>query len=253
MTLLTVNDGLPVAMENTQARSDVLLICEHASRILPKGLGTLGLSEAALESHIAWDRGALGVSVHLSDLLDATLVHQRFSRLAYDCNRPPEAVDAMPAKSEVFTVPGNEDIDAAQKEQRIREIYQPFRDAVHALIAARLAAGRRPALVTIHSFTPVYHGQSRSVELGILHDEDARLADAMLQVCGQEPPFAVCRNAPYGPQDGVTHTLKEHGLKNGLFNVMIEIRNDLIRTEDDQKVMAVYLAGVLSESLASLT
>jgi predicted N-formylglutamate amidohydrolase len=32
-------------------------------------------------------------------MLDAALVMQRFSRLAYDCNRPPEATDAYPEKA----------------------------------------------------------------------------------------------------------------------------------------------------------
>ncbi len=64
--------------------------------------------------------------------------------------------------------------------------------------------------------------------------------------------FDTRRNEPYGPADGVTHTLIEHGLKNGLLNVMIEIRNDLVSDEAGQKVMADFLAGLLGEGLASL-
>ena len=102
----------------------------------------------------------------------------------------------------------------------------------------------------MHSFTPVYFGKPRAVEIGILHDADARLADAMLAAAG--PAYRTLRNEPYGPEDGVTHTLKEHGLSNGVPNVMIEVRNDLIQDEAGQRVVADYLAGLLIESLPAV-
>ncbi len=253
--LLTEADGAPVAVENREASSPVLLICEHASRRLPEKMGTLGLSPEALSSHIAWDPGALcRVAKLLVKSLDAALIYQRFSRLAYDCNRPPEAEAAMPPVSEVFEIPGNAAISASERRVRTEALYVPFRDELEDFIAARKASGRPPVLVTMHTFTPVYHGRQRDVEVGILHDTDKRLADRMLSVAGKTKRLDnVRRNEPYGPADGVTHTLIEHGLKNGLLNVMIEIRNDLVLDEVGQKVMADYLTGLLGESLASLS
>jgi predicted N-formylglutamate amidohydrolase len=251
--LLTETDGAPVAVENREASSPVLLICEHASRRLPEKMGTLGLSPEALSSHIAWDPGALSVCQLLVKSLDAALIYQRFSRLAYDCNRPPEAEAAMPPVSEVFEIPGNAAISASERQVRTEALYVPFRDELEDFIAARKASGRLPVLVTMHTFTPVYHGRQRDVEVGILHDTDKRLADGMLAVAGKTKRYDVRRNEPYGPADGVTHTLIEHGLKNGLLNVMIEIRNDLVSDEVGQKVMADYLTGLLGESLASLS
>ena len=72
-----------------------MLIAEHASNRLPTSLGTLGLEASDLERHIAWDIGAEQVARRLSQLIDAPLLLQRYSRLAYDCNRPPDAADAM--------------------------------------------------------------------------------------------------------------------------------------------------------------
>src|SRR5690606_20053280 len=95
-------DGEPVAVDNPDGRGEVLLVCEHASKRLPERYGTLGLSDEALSSHIAWDPGALAVARLISRQLDAVLIHQRFSRLVYDCNRPPESPAAMPATSEIF-------------------------------------------------------------------------------------------------------------------------------------------------------
>ena len=250
--LLTREDGDPVALENIDAGGAILLVCEHASHRLPARMGTLGLSPDALESHIAWDPGALAVSRLLSDALDATLVYQRFSRLVYDCNRPPDSPGAMPAISEIYEIPGNAALSGAERLARTAAIYNPFRQSLSDLVATRMADGRPPVIVTLHSFTPVYHGIRREVEVGILHDNDSRLADAMLAAAGDDAPFLTLRNEPYGPQDGVTHTLIEHGVRNGLRNVMIEIRNDLIATQDGQRVMAVYIGDLLGKALATV-
>lgn len=250
---MTEADGSPVAVDNPDALSPVLLVCEHASRRMPEKMGSLGLSAEALESHIAWDPGALAVSQLLVKSLDAALIHQRFSRLVYDCNRPPDADAAMPAISEVFEIPGNSNISAAERLARTDALYVPFRESLSDFIKRRKAGGRASVLVTMHTFTPVYHGKKRDVEVGILHDEDSRLADAMLSVAEKSARYAIRRNEPYGPADGVTHTLVEHGLKNGLLNVMIEIRNDLVLNEVGQKVMADYLTGILGESLIALS
>lgn len=250
--LLSQADGEPVAVVNPGGAGEVLLVCEHASAKLPERLGDLGLSADALNSHIAWDPGALAVCLLMSKSLDATLIYQRFSRLAYDCNRPPEAPGAMPARSEVFTVPGNQNLTDAEKAARTEALYLPFHAQVSETIAERLRAGRRTVLVTIHSFTPIFMGETRAVEIGILHDDDSRLADRMLQACADTGLYRIERNQPYGPADGVTHTLIKHGLSSRLMNVMIEIRNDLIADEIGQGVVADFMTGLLRESLADL-
>ncbi len=214
---------------------------------MPADYDGLGLGEDALESHIAWDPGALETAQHLSAILDAPLVHSTVSRLIYDCNRPPDAVSAMPARSEETAVPGNSNLTAEEKARRVDRFYRPF----EALLSKTL--GDRPGtsvLVTIHSFTPVFRGQDRAVEIGILHDEDSRLADALLQVARG---FRIERNAPYGPEDGVTHTLREHAVPRGILNVMIEIRNDLIATPEHCETMAQTLAGWLTKAIAICT
>jgi len=227
-----------------------MLVCEHASNFIPPELHDLGLSPEVLRSHIAWDPGALPVAQAMSERLDAVLVASQVSRLVYDCNRPPHAIDAMPARSEIFDVPGNAGLDVLERDLRTQLVYEPFRAAVSSVLAARSAA---PAvLVTIHSFTPVYKGVRRDVELGILCDRDARLADEMLKLAPGLTSLDVRKNEPYGPVDGVTHTLIEHGLANSIPNVMIEIRNDLIVTAQQQSEMAGLLCELLSDAMQSL-
>lgn len=224
---------------NPDGASSVVLVCEHASHAIPAQFHSLGLSNDALNSHAAWDPGAMAVARIMAQELDAVLVASRISRLVYDCNRPPEAAGAMPAKSEVFDIPGNANLTEAERATRTATFYTPFKTA----LATAIAAKDDPILITIHSFTPIYHGTRRAVEIGILHDSDTRLADAMLRVGAAHSPHITQRNQPYGPQDGVTHTLLEHGVAGGHPNVMIEIRNDLIKTPGDQRSMAKQLAA----------
>jgi len=228
---------------NADVDAPTLLVCEHASNHIPDSLNMLGLSEEVRRSHIAWDPGAYAVASHLSKMLDAPLVASKVSRLVHDCNRPPDATDAMPAKSELFEVPGNRDLSTVERQERVQRYYLPFERAVQAAIVRFKTA---PALVTIHSFTPTYYGQSRAVELGILHDEDSRLADAILALAPEQTSLITLRNEPYGPEDGVTHTLKTHAIQNKLPNVMIEIRNDLISTPEDVLNVATMLSRLLN-------
>lgn len=245
--LLAGEDG-PVVIVNDEGRSPVLLVCEHAGRRIPRELGTLGLPDSELARHIAWDIGAEGVARHLSALLDAPLVLQRYSRLVYDCNRPPEAPGAMPEVSETTEIPGNRNLTADEREARTEALYRPFHGAVARLLDER----ETRALVTVHSFTPVYMGMPRSLDLGILHDSDARLADRLLDILAGEPGLAVRRNEPYGPEDGVTHTLILHAIPRRLPNVMLEIRNDLIEDAGSQQRMAAHLAPWLRRAVADL-
>ena len=251
--LLGAGDGPAVEIVNPAAAGRFVLACEHASRRIPAALGRLGLDDAALASHIAWDPGALALARRLGADLDAPVVAARFSRLVCDVNRPPDAADAMPAASEVYDVPGNRDLSAAARTARADALYAPFHRALAGVIDARATGGRLPALVTVHSFTPVWFGRPRVIELGVLHDDDPRLADGLLAcLAGAADGLAVDRNAPYGPADGVTHTLKRHALPRRLPNVMLEVRSDRIADADGVARLAGLLAPALGDALAAL-
>lgn len=248
--LLRPDEGDPVISVNENGPSPVVLLCEHAGRVLPQALGDMGLSPEDLTRHIAWDIGAEAVARRLSEALDAPLLLQRYSRLAYDCNRPPESPDAMPVKSETTRVPGNEKLTSEARLARTRGIYRPFHDAVSELLDRRAARNIASLIVTVHSFTPIYRGMRRHLDLGVLHDRDTRLADLVLGLCARMKDIVVRRNEPYGPQDGVCHTLNLHGGARGLHHVMLEIRNDLIGQESGQAQWAARLTGVLEQAVS---
>lgn len=245
-------DELPVVeTRNAQGSGRIVLVCEHASAAIPASLEGLGLAPEARFSHVAWDPGALEVAEHMAAELNAPLVASRVSRLVLDCNRPPDAPDAIPEMSEIHAVPGNRGITPTARAIRAAEIYEPFHERVAQVLDSVLASARDPVLVTVHSFTPVYRGEPREVEIGFLHDSDSRLADAVLGHVAQGPLAGrdVRRNAPYGPGDGVMHTLRRHGEARGLLHVMIEVRNDLIGTETTQADLGRRLATALQTAL----
>ena len=230
----------------------VILVCEHAANHFPARFGDLGLSGAQRQAHIAWDSGALGLSRALMQRLGATLIHAPVSRLIYDCNRAPDMAGAMPSRSELHDIPGNAALSPAERLARTRAIYLPFHDALHALIARRIALGLRPVLITVHSFTPIYFGKPRRVEFGVIHDADPGLALALLQAARQLTGLRAELNAPYSAADDVTHTLRLQATPYGLPNAMLEIRNDLIAAPEAEQAMADQLAPVLNMGLVEI-
>ncbi|WP_370541633.1 N-formylglutamate amidohydrolase [Actibacterium sp. 188UL27-1] len=225
-----------------------LLVCEHASQHIPAHLNNLGLAPAALDSHIAWDPGAGALTRQMARRLDAPVVAGTISRLVYDCNRPPDATDAIPDRSESYAIPGNTNLSAADKAERIAEVYTPFRDR----LATEIAKRAPKALITVHSFTPIYDGTRREVQIGVLHGTDPALAQAMMDQAQDHSAHIIRLNQPYSQADGVTHTLDLYGAANDLPNVMIEVRNDLLQTADAQAQIADLLCPWLIDAMASL-
>lgn len=248
-TLLSDDEGHPAEIMNTDGTSPIVLICEHASNRIPMSLGTLGLSDEDLQRHIAWDVGAEATSRILSKLLDAPLILQRYSRLVYDCNRPPEAEGAMPDVSEVFEIPGNRNLLPSARLARTQEIYRPFHRAIENFLDHRAAEKRQTVVVTMHSFTPVYKGKTRDFDVGFLFDRDNWLANFLIKAF---PTEKARLNEPYGPKDGVMHTTNLHAAPRGLKHVMIEIRNDLIANHAGQNTWANHLTVPLAQAATIL-
>jgi len=244
-------------VENPQGSSRIILICEHAGQQIPEYLGSLGLDQETMSTHIGWDIGAAKLSRALSKQLDAPLVLQRYSRLVYDCNRDFDAFDAIVEESDDVAIPHNSDLSLEQRRRRFEVVYQPFHGAIAGLVEHRLQSNEKPdcrsVIVTIHSFTPLYKGQHRTLDLGILYDADTRLADEVTELAGTDLTYSSARNEPYSPRDGCMHTIITHGIKHGLPNLMLEVRNDLISDAKGQKQWAHRIAELLTTALKQLS
>lgn len=238
-----------MAVLNLHGRGPIVLICEHASHFIPDSFGALGLSPQDQLRHIAWDIGALALAGELSAMLDAPLVHATYSRLLLDLNRPIDAGDSIVETSEGTVIPGNVGLDASQRQLRQRRIYGPFHAQLDALVDQRIASGLPTCVVSIHSFTPRYHGVDRPWHVGVISRDDRLLADALLAALRSEPGLCVGDNLPYGPQDGVYHSLERHGEARGLRGAMIEVRNDLLDHADARRRWAQILRRALESAL----
>jgi predicted N-formylglutamate amidohydrolase len=240
--------GLYTGPAYTLSREDsdhpLILVCEHASRFIPAGLNDLGLSHEAAREHIAWDIGALALAEGLSRALGATLLAANYSRLLVDLNRPLQAPDSIPAQSEIYQVPGNRDLDEATREYRRQSLFEPFHSRLTDLIDERVAQGRTVRVVGIHSFTPVYHDQPRALEVGVLFGKGVEYAQRLIDGLRRHP-LKVAGNEPYKINPLGDMTVPVHGDARGLESVLIEVRNDLLRTPENVRRFTEYLAPLL--------
>ena len=239
-------------IENEASTGRLVLVCEHASNAFPAPWGDLGLTAEQRRAHIAWDPGALALARGLMRRMDAVLIHAPATRLIYDLNRAPDMVGAMPARSEIHDIPGNAAISSTERLARTEALYLPWANGLHTLLARRIALGLAPVVVTIHSFTPIYHGRPRAVEFGVIHDADATLAVAIHDAARRLTRLNAELNAPYSAADDVTHTLRVQATPYGLPNAMLEIRNDLIADEASAEHMAATLAPVINMGLTEI-
>jgi predicted N-formylglutamate amidohydrolase len=245
--LLVAGDPDPVLVLNAGAPSAFVLLGDHAGRQIPRRLGQLGLAEAALERHIAWDIGIAGLGARLSVLLDAPFIRQVYSRLVIDCNRSPGAEGSMPQVSDATQVPGNRGLSPHAIAARIAEIYQPYQDAIGRVLDAR--AGRRTVVVALHSFTPSMQGQGRPWRLGVLHRNDSAFSSAILARLQADLGEAlVGDNAPYA-MDETDNTIPLHADPRGLDYLELEVRQDLLAGDAAQEAMAEWLAPHLHAAL----
>jgi predicted N-formylglutamate amidohydrolase len=244
---LSASEQNNAIIENEAGRAPVLLICEHASDLVPEHYGSLGLSAALLADHVAWDIGALALAKLMAHQLGAALIAAPVSRLVIDVNRDHAARDLIPETAEGHPVPGNLNLSAEERAHRIAAYHTPFHDAID---AHRAHAPHLKAIVSVHSFTPSLFGKARPWHAGLLHNEDRFISDIMIDALAREPDLVIGRNEPYAPKDGVFYTMDRHA--GGLASAMIEVRNDLIAGAAGQERWAERLAGALSIALKAL-
>ena len=228
----------------------ILLLCDHASNLIPGVFGSLGLTQDSLDSHFAWDPGAAGVTRQISALLDCPAILASASRLLIDCNRDPGDWDSIVEMGEATPIPGNVGLSPVERAARAAAYHTPFHKSIDAVRIA--GAARLKAMVSIHSFTPVYRGEQRPWQIGLVHNQDHRIAHSLAQRLRADKGLTIGDNEPYGPGDGVYYTLTRHAERHGLAALMIEIRNDLIATEAGQSAWAQRLAPMLLDAVKSL-
>ena len=228
-----------------------LVTCDHASNWVPPEVcgGSLGIGPDDMTRHIAYDVGAAGLATALGAALNSPVLLSNFSRLVIDPNRGEDDPTLLMKLYDGTIIPGNRHVDAVERERRLATLYRPYHDA-YARLAARQAD---TVILAIHSFTPALKGRApRPWQVGVLYSHlDERLSRALLRRLQAETDLCIGDNEPYsGHLEG--DATERHALKTGRHNTLIELRNDLIRTQAEQAEWAARLAPVLMAALEDL-
>ena len=229
----------------------LIVLCDHASNHIPEDYANLGLPPGDLQRHIAWDIGAAGVARRLAAMLGAPAVLSRFSRLLADPNRGLDDPTLIMRLSDGTIIPGNAQVDAAERQRRIERFWRPYDDAVSGLIDRFTRAGVGPALISIHSFTPAWRGVRRPWHAGLLYDpRDPRFSLAVKQALERDPELVVGDNQPYS--GGLSGDMMDRqGFRRRLDHALIEVRQDLVDTEAGQEEWAARIAKAVRHAMAT--
>lgn len=228
----------------------ILLICDHATNALPKMYGNLGLPASEFERHIAYDIGVEAVVNGLSARLGLPAVLSCFSRLLIDPNRGMNDPTLIMQLSDGAVVPGNREIDEAERNYRLSRFYQPYHSAIEAEIDAAIGEAVPPVLISVHSFTPAWKGIVRPWHAGLLWEGDRRCSDLFIQALSADPGLVIGDNEPYaGGLAG--DCMNIHSVKRGLPHTLVEIRQDLISDGEGVSQWIDRLAGVIENMIAN--
>jgi len=228
-----------------------LITADHASNRVPADVagGDLGVAVADMVRHIAWDVGAAGVAHALGVALQSPVIASDFSRLVIDPNRGEDDPTLLMKLYDGTIIPANRHADAAELARRLDRFHRPY----HAALARLAARQADTVIVAVHSFTPCLAGRiPRPWQVGVLYSHlDERLSRPLIARLQGEPDLCVGDNEPYAghlPGDSID----QHALRPGRHNTLIELRNDLIATPDQQKAWARRLAPILTDALAEI-
>jgi predicted N-formylglutamate amidohydrolase len=252
--LLQKGEPPPARVMNAQGKGRYVIVCDHASNRVPKALRNLGLRSADLEKHIAWDPGTEDIGRYLSKALSAPAVFASYSRLVVDLNRGQDSPECMRDLSDHIAIPGNKNISAAQRQQRLAEIFEPYHAAIEKQISRFTARRVAPVLISVHSFTPEMDGFRRPWHIGVLWNREEKLARRLVKELRKNNPHLVIgENEPYSLKavNFTKNTISTHAELKGLPYVIVEFRQDLVDTKEKAQVFARIFLKALKAVLAT--
>jgi predicted N-formylglutamate amidohydrolase len=220
-----------------------LFTCEHATRRLPEWEPhTADLPY--LEDHWGWDVGAADLTRELARLRGCGALLSRFSRLVCDPNRDPSEPSFVVREVAGHALSWNRAVHDAERARRRARYFDPYHAAIDRALAQRAAAGAPVRICSIHSFTPVWDGRARAMEVGVLFDAHEELARRVANALAAEG-FAVAENEPYSGMAGLIYAAQRHGRAHGVVYLELEVRNDLIATPEQARAIAPRIARAL--------
>jgi predicted N-formylglutamate amidohydrolase len=249
--LLGPGDPPPFSVFNENGKAPLLLLCDHASKAVPKALGDLGITAEELSRHIGWDIGGLDAALELAKILDAPLVASGYSRLVIDCNRWPGGEGSTPEVSDKVPIPANTGLTREQIDARAAACFWPYHQEVDRQLDRMTAGGRAVCLLVMHSFTPEMNGFQRPWHVGVLWNDDPRLPEPLLAELRKDALLVVGDNEPYSAREPYEYTLTAHAKPRALPHCSLEVRQDLMGTAEDARTWGRRLAQPIGAAVAA--
>ncbi|MFK7984873.1 MAG: N-formylglutamate amidohydrolase [Sandaracinaceae bacterium] len=218
----------------------ILVTCEHATQRMPDGYAWPAADRRLVDTHWAYDLGALELASELAGSFSAREVSSRFSRLLIDPNRPEDSPTLFRADAEGGPVALNQDVSKTERARRIEGLWRPYHAAVDRLVAD----SRAPILVSMHTFTRFYEGAWRDLEIGVLFDRDEALAEQIAEALSRAG-LQVALNEPYSGKGGLMYAVDRHARVHGRRCVEFEVRQDLATYRGFRAELGPLLRDVL--------
>lgn len=222
----------------------VVLTCEHASQALPAPYAWPAADARLVGTHWAYDPGIADLTRRVAEALGAPAVLSRFSRLLVDPNRPTTSDTLFRAHADGLPVALNEGLTDAERQQRVTRYYEPYHAACDACVAAHPGA----VVLGMHSYTPLYEGTPREVQIGVLFEDDPELGMAWLEhLAGRG--YDVRANEPWSGLEGLMYSPQLHARRHGRRALELEIRNDLLLDEGHASRLVDLVVGAVQATL----
>jgi predicted N-formylglutamate amidohydrolase len=231
-------------------KTHLLISCEHATNHVPASYAHLfPQQDEQLNSHRAWDMGALTIAKQLSQALQCELTETPVSRLLIDCSR---SLSNKACFSE-FSSP----LSAVEKQQLITDYYLPYRQQTEHLIKKHIDDGLQVFHISSHSFSPVLNGLRRNAGIGLLYDPkrhaEKEVAREWAGLLSQQTTYKIRMNYPYsGKSNGLTNYLRHQYSEKNYVGLGLEINQDAIKDKTSIDILAQALSNSLKELLELL-
>ncbi len=248
--LLSDNDPPPFYLHNGNGVVGFLFTGDHTGNTIPIKLKQMGLREEELSRHITFDIGTREVILRMAESFDAPAIMGNYSRLVVDLNRRLDDPSAFPELVDNIPIPENQQLGDLKRQERIDSVYNPYHNAIDTQLKKFAHNNVVPALISIHSFTPVLMGEVRECHMGVLWDKDDRIALPLIQRLRENADIVVGDNEPYSGRHMANFTIDHHAEPAGLPYVGIEIRQDLLRSTERIRRWSDILKDALDPILA---
>ncbi len=223
-------------MSKSPRRTDSLLLtCEHGGNVIPHEYAHLFRGATrVVNSHRGWDPGALKLARFLGKFFKLPVYSVTWCRLLVESNRAP----TNPRIWSQYTA----GLPAAARKKILDRYWWPHRREVEAQIKRKLAQGHRVMHIAVHSFVPVFHGERRNADIGLLYDsrrphEKAFCCRWQEQLTTMKPEIRVRRNYPYpGYTDGLCTWLRRRCPKDRYIGVELEINQAMLKGKKQHSV-----------------